>query len=52
MFVFGEGAPHAAVDAVAEAGDVGGWGAGGGGGVEGCEDEFGGGEFGDVGFEG
>lgn len=51
MFVFGEGTPHAAVDAVAEAGDVGGWGAGGRG-VEGCEDEFGGGEFGDVGFEG
>lgn len=51
MFVLGQRAPHATVDAVAEAGDVGNCGAVGSGG-EGCEYEFGGGKFGEVRFEG
>lgn len=48
MFVVWELGPHAAEYAVADAGEVGGWRGGGGRGVEGTEDEFGGGEFGEV----
>ena len=54
MFVFGEGGPHAAVDAVARAGQVAGC-CGGGSGASGGqrgEDEFGGGHLGEVGLEG
>ncbi len=51
MFVFRKAAPHATMDAVAEAGEERG-GRGSRGGVKGREDELGGGEFRDVGFEG
>lgn len=51
MFILREAAPHAAVDAVAEAGHVGD-GRGGGRAGERREDEFWRGEFGDVRFEG
>lgn len=52
VWVVGELGPHAAEDAVADAGEVGGWGWGVvGGGSEGAEDEFGRGQFGEVGEE-
>ena len=51
MFVFGQGAPHATVDAVAQARDEGDGGVFGRG-FEGAEDKFGGGKLGNVFFEG
>jgi len=51
VLVFGEGTPHTAIDAVAEAGDIGDSGPFGSG-SEGGEDEFWRGELRDVGFEG
>ena len=51
MFVFRKTAPHAAIDAVAEAGEER-CGRGSRRGVESREDELGRGEFRDVGFEG
>lgn len=51
MFVLGELGPHAAVNTEAGAWEIGRWRVGGSG-VEGCEHEFGGGHFGEVGVEG